>query len=74
MWRLKKSFWISYNIVSVLHFVFFGQEGYEILAPWPGIKPVPPALEVEVLARKGSYILTFEQLKFSGASPERSPS
>ena len=30
-------------------FWFFGRETCEILAPWPGIKPSPPALEGEVL-------------------------
>ena len=28
---------------------FFGHEAYEILAPQPGIKPAPPALEGEAL-------------------------
>ena len=28
---------------------FFGHEAYEILAPRPGIKPAPPALEGEAL-------------------------
>ena len=26
-------------------FCFFGQEAYGILAPWPGIELMPPALE-----------------------------
>ena len=30
-------------------FWFFGPKAGGILAPWPGIKPVPPALEGEVL-------------------------
>ena len=30
-------------------FWFFGPEACGILAPWPGIKPAPPALEGEVL-------------------------
>ena len=30
--------------------VFFGHEACEILPPWPGIEPAPPALEGEVLA------------------------
>ena len=29
-------------------FWFFGHKPYEILAPWPGIEAVPPALEGEV--------------------------
>ena len=32
-----------------LMFWFFGPEACEILVPLPGIKPTPPALEVEVL-------------------------
>ena len=30
-------------------FWFLGHEACVILAPWPGIKPAPPALEGEVL-------------------------
>ena len=30
-------------------FMFFGCEACEVLALWPGIKPVPPALEGKVL-------------------------
>ena len=30
-------------------FWFFDQEACGILAPWPGIKPTPPAMEGEVL-------------------------
>ena len=30
-------------------FWFFGQEACGILAPWPGFKPAPPALEGKVL-------------------------
>ena len=30
-------------------FWFFGHESYKILAPRPGIKPTPPALEGEIL-------------------------
>ena len=30
-------------------FWYFGQEACEILAPWPGVEPTPPALESEVL-------------------------
>ena len=30
-------------------FWFFGHEACGILAPWPGVKPTPPALEGEVL-------------------------
>ena len=37
-------------------FWFFGQEACGILAPWPGIEPLPPALEGKVLTmnRQGS--------------------
>ena len=30
-------------------FWFYGQEAWRVLAPWPGIKPAPPALEGKVL-------------------------
>ena len=30
-------------------FRFFGREACEVLAPWPGIEPAPPALEGEAL-------------------------
>ena len=30
-------------------FQFFGHEASGILAPWPGIEPIPPALEGEIL-------------------------
>ena len=30
-------------------FCFFGHETYGILAPRPGLKPAPPALEGEIL-------------------------
>ena len=42
--------WICYNIASVLWvFLFHVQEACGILAPSPGIKPSPPALEGKVL-------------------------
>ena len=46
-------YWICYCIASVLCFVcfflFFDHKTHGILAPWPGVKPTPPALECEVL-------------------------
>ena len=33
----------------MIMFWSFGQEVCGILAPWPGMEPVPPALEGEVL-------------------------
>ena len=33
-------------------FWFFGHKSCGILAPWPGIKPVPPAFEGEVLTTR----------------------
>ena len=33
-------------------FWFFDPEACGILAPWPGIKPVPPAFEGEVLTTR----------------------
>ena len=40
--------WIRYNIASILYW-FSGHEAYWILAPQPGIKPIPPVLEGKVL-------------------------
>ena len=40
---------LFYNIASVLCFGFLSTRHMEILAPGPGIKPTPPALEGEVL-------------------------
>ena len=42
--RFKNLYWICYNLASVLCFVFFGPEAHGILAHWPGIEPIPPAL------------------------------
>ena len=47
---LKSLYWVCYSTASVLCFVFFGPEACGIIAPWPGIKPEPPALKGEVLA------------------------
>ena len=47
--------WICYNTASVVYvlvflfFILFGCKACRILAPWPGIKLAPPALEVKVL-------------------------
>ena len=40
---------LQYCFCFVFWFWFFGQEGCGMLAPQPGIEPVPPALEGEVL-------------------------
>ena len=42
-------------------FWFFGHEACGILAPRPGIKPVPPALEGEVLTTGPSGKSLFSQ-------------
>ena len=50
MWTIFKSlYWICYNS---FYFMIrnFGSEAYRILAPQPGFKPAPPALEGEVLS------------------------
>ena len=49
MGTIFKVFWLCHNTVSVLCLDFFGLEACEILAPWPGIEPIPPALEGKVL-------------------------
>ena len=52
MWPIFKICWICYNIASVLcfgyfffFFFFFGHTACGILAPQPGIEPIPPALK-----------------------------
>jgi len=40
---------ICYNIASALCFWIWGHKACGILGPQPGVKPVSPALEVEVL-------------------------
>ena len=45
----KSIYWICYSISSVFMFSFLDHETCGILAPWPGIKPAPSALEGEVL-------------------------
>jgi len=45
----KITYLIYYNIGSVLCFQFFGNKAYGILAPQPGIEPIPPALEGKIL-------------------------
>ena len=55
LWTIFEVYWMYYNTVSILVFfvfVFFlnlGHKVYEILAPWLGIEPRPPALEGKVL-------------------------
>ena len=47
--HFKSLYWICYNISSALWFGFLAAGTCRVLAPWPGIKPVPPTLEGEVL-------------------------
>ena len=50
MWTVLKIFcWICYNTASVFCFWFSDQEACDILTSRPGIEPVPPALEEEIL-------------------------
>ena len=51
MWTIFKVF-IEFVTILLLFYVFgfFGHEACGILAPWPGIEPIPPALEGKVLA------------------------
>ena len=46
MWTIFKVYWICYNLASVL---YFGCNACGMLAPWPGIKLIAPALEGRVL-------------------------
>ena len=48
MWTIFKVF-IEFVTTLLLLFMFFGCEACGILASQPGIEPVPPALEGEVL-------------------------
>ena len=50
MWTIFKVF-IEFVIISFLFYIFgfFGHKACWILAPQPGIKPTPPALEGKVL-------------------------
>ena len=49
MWTTFKAFTEFVTIFPVLYFGLFDCEACGILAPRSGIKPVPPALEAEVL-------------------------
>ena len=53
MWTIFKVF-IEFATILLLFyvFVFLGHEACGILAPQPGIKPVPPTLEGEVLTTR----------------------
>ena len=41
--------WVYYNIASVSYFWFFGPEASGIIAPKPGIEPIPSVLEGKAL-------------------------
>ena len=49
MWTIFKVFIELVTIVSVFVLVFWPQGMWDALAPGPGMDPVPPALEGEVL-------------------------
>ena len=50
MWTIFKVFFEFVTILPLFYvLVFWGHEACEILAPQPGIEPVPPALEGEFL-------------------------
>ena len=49
MWTIFKSLLNLLQYCRCPMFWFFGREACGILAPWPGIKPSPSALEGEVL-------------------------
>ena len=48
MWTIffKSLLSLLQHCFCFLYFGFFGHEACGILAPWPGIEPTPPALEV----------------------------
>ena len=45
----QKSLWNLLQYCFCFMFWFSGHEACGVLAPWPGIEPLPPALEGEVL-------------------------
>ena len=49
MWTTFKVFIEFVTILLLFMFWFFGHKSFEILAPWPGIKPSTPVSESEVL-------------------------
>ena len=49
MWTIFKAFIEFVTVLLLFYRGFFGHEACGILAPGPGIKPVPPALEVQSL-------------------------
>lgn len=50
MWTIFKVFNEFVTVLFLFYVLFFYEhEACGILAPWPGIKPAPPALEIEVL-------------------------
>ena len=69
---LKSLYWICYNIVSVW---FFGCEACGLLGPWPGIEPVPCALEGKVLTTglPGKSLSFLCALELSSNRPPTSP-
>ena len=46
MWTIFKVFT---EFITILFLFDIGHEAWGIIAPWPGIEPVPPALEGKVL-------------------------
>ena len=62
MWTIFKVFTEFVTTLLLFYvFGFFGREACEITAPRPGIKPIPPALEGQVLTsgppRKSLHLL-----------------
>ena len=51
-WSFSLLYWFSshYFILHILLFICFGSAAYGILVLWSGIKPMPPALEVQSLS------------------------
>ena len=49
MWTIFKLFMEFLTILLLFYVLVFWPRGIEILAPWPGIEPAPPALEGGVL-------------------------
>ena len=58
MWTIFKVFMEFVTILFLSYVLGFGHEACRILAPQPGIKPVAPALEGEVLTTKARKVLS----------------
>ena len=57
IWIIFKVFIEFVTMLLLFYVLFFGQEACGIIAPGPGIKPIPPALDGEALDHQRSLIV-----------------